>query len=321
MDEHVKDPTTIDEQIRILSERGMHVDIDLAQQWLRSVSYYRLSGYWYPYREQLQSAPRTPARADTFVPGSTFSEVADLYEFDRKLRTLVHDGIERIEIALRTRVGEWIVTHGPLAHQEKNLFRPDFDHKTWLKTARRRIQRAEGNNAAIRHYTDKYEGYPFWVLAETLDFADISKLYAGLPINAQHEISRSFGFIVEPTALKGKHRKKYYTRDPLARWCEQLTVVRNVCAHHGRLFNRNLLPVSTVAFRTIDRLSPLPEGQSDKVFGALLVMGFMLHNISPGTSWARKLSNLVHDDYDQLTLRSVNEMGFSPDWASSFTHL
>ena len=78
MDEQVKDPTTIDEQIRILSERGMNVDIDLARQWLRSVSYYRLSGYWYPYREQLQSTPRRPARADTFVPGSTFSEVADL---------------------------------------------------------------------------------------------------------------------------------------------------------------------------------------------------------------------------------------------------
>ena len=320
MDEQVKDPTTIDEQIRILSERGMDVDIDLARQWLRSVSYYRLSGYWYPYREQLQSPPRTPARADTFVPGSTFSEVADLYEFDRKLRTLVHDGIERIEIALRTRVGEWIVTHGPLAHQEKNLFRPDFDHKTWLKTARRRIQRAEGNNAAIKHYADKYEGYPFWVLAETLDFADISKLYAGLPANAQHEISRSFGFIVEPMTLKGKHRKNYYRRDPLARWCEQLTVVRNVCAHHGRLFNRNLLPVSTIAFRTIDRLSPLPEGQSDKVFGALLVMGFMLHSISPGTSWATKLSNLVHEDYERLTLRSVTEMGFPPDWTISFTH-
>ena len=243
-----------------------------------------------------------------------------MYEFDRKLRTLVHDGIERIEIALRTRVGEWIVTHGPLAHQEKNLFRPDFDHKTWLKTARRRIQRAEGNNAAIRHYADKYEGYPFWVLAETLDFADISKLYAGLPANAQHEISRSFGFIVDPMALKGKHRKNYYTRDPLARWCEQLTVVRNVCAHHGRLFNRNLLPVSTVAFRTIDRLSLLPEGQSDKVFGSLLVMGFMLHNISPGTSWAAKLSDLVHDDYERLALRSVTEMGFPPDWAISFTH-
>jgi len=244
-----------------------------------------------------------------------------LYEFDRKLRTLVHDGIKRIEIALRTRVGEWIVTHGPLAYQDKNLFRADFDHNTWLKTARRRIQRAEGNNAAIRHYADKYEGYPFWVLAETLDFADISKLYAGLPVNAQHEISRSFGFAVEPMALRGKHRKNYYTRDPLARWCEQLTVVRNVCAHHGRLFNRNLLPASTVAFRTIDSLKSLPEGQSNKVFGALLVMGFMLHNISPGTSWATKLSDLVHDDYERLVQRSVTEMGFPPDWAGSFIHL
>ena len=62
MDEQVKDPTTIDEQIHILSERGMQVDADLARQWLRSVSYYRLSGYWYPYREQLESAPRMPVR-------------------------------------------------------------------------------------------------------------------------------------------------------------------------------------------------------------------------------------------------------------------
>ena len=85
MDEQVKDPTTIDEQIHILSERGMQVDADLARQWLRSVSYYRLSGYWYPYREQLESAPRMPVRADTFELGSTFTEVPGLYEFDRKL--------------------------------------------------------------------------------------------------------------------------------------------------------------------------------------------------------------------------------------------
>lgn len=247
--------------------------------------------------------------------------MAGLYEFDRKLRTLVHDGIERIEIALRTRVGEWIVARGPLAYEAKDLFRPDFDHKSWLTTARRRLKRAEGNNAAIRHYSEKYEGYPFWVLAETLDFADISKLYAGLPINAQHEISHSFGFVIDPLRLKGKHRKNYYSRDPLARWCEQLTVVRNVCAHHGRLFNRNLLPASTVAFRAIDGLESLPEGQSDKLFGALLVMAFMLNSISPGTSWTAKVSGLVQDEYAQLNLRSVTEMGFPHEWAGSFSQL
>ena len=315
MDEQVKDSTTIDEQIHILSERGMQVDADLARQWLRSVSYYRLSGYWYPYREQLESAPRMPVRADTFVQGSTFTEVAGLYEFDRKLRTLVHDGIERIEIALRTRVGEWIVARGPLAYEAKDLFRPDFDHKSWLTTARRRLKRAEGNNAAIRHYSEKYEGYPFWVLAETLDFADISKLYAGLPINAQHEISHSFGFVIDPLRLKGKHRKNYYSRDPLARWCEQLTVVRNVCAHHGRLFNRNLLPASTVAFRAIDGLESLPEGQSDKLFGALLVMAFMLNSISPGTSWTAKVSGLsprwVFLMTGQVALASCESSGIS----------
>ena len=242
------------------------------------------------------SPPQDAGSRRHVCTGLNLTEVAGLYEFDRKLRTLVHDGIERIEIALRTRVGEWIVARGPLAYEAKDLFRPDFDHKSWLTTARRRLKRAEGNNAAIRHYSEKYEGYPFWVLAETLDFADISKLYAGLPINAQHEISRSFGFVIDPLRLKGKHRKNYYSRDPLARWCEQLTVVRNVCAHHGRLFNRNLLPASTVAFRTIDGLESLPEGQSDKLFGALLVMAFMLNSISPGTSWTAIVSGLVRSE-------------------------
>ena len=97
--------------------------------------------------------------------------------------------------------------------------------------------------------------------------------------------------------------------------------MRNVCAHHGRLFNRNLLPASTVAFRTIDGLESLPEGQSDKLFGALLVMAFMLNSISPGTSWTAKVSGLVQDEYAQLHLRSVTEMGFPHEWAGSFSRL
>ena len=73
MDEQVKDPTTIDEQIHILSERGMQVDADLARQWLRSVSYYRLSGYWYPYREQRSSPVEWCNRFVSFGVGYALS--------------------------------------------------------------------------------------------------------------------------------------------------------------------------------------------------------------------------------------------------------
>lgn len=141
MGAQVKNATTLNEQITLLRYRGMAVDDRLARQWLSNISYYRLSGYSYPYRViQPTDDPKKPVREDRFVQGTSFEEVAQLYEFDRKLRTLIHDAIERIEIALRTRIGEWIVSHGPLAYQDSDLFHPDFDHVAWLDRAMGRVE-------------------------------------------------------------------------------------------------------------------------------------------------------------------------------------
>lgn len=314
----IKPSTTLEQQLDILSERGMRLDESLARQWLTNVSYYRLSGYWYTYRVLPEDAnPKKPVRLDQFVDGTSFTEVAGLYEFDRKLRTLVHDGIERIEVALRTCIGEWIVKRGALAYCEPSLFREGFDHVAWLARVYGRIVRAKSSNAAILHYANEYGHYPFWVVAEVLDFSDVSLLFDGLPANAQHSISTSFGFDVNADQLNSKQKKSYYDKDPLVRWCEQLTVVRNVCAHHARLFNRHLTPVSTNAFRTIPALSSLPDGQSDKLYGALLIMAFMLRTISPGTTWPSKLTDLIHTDFENLSLRSIAEMGFPDNWKTA----
>ena len=127
----LKTPTTASQQILILQERGMAVDESQAKQWLASVSYYRLSGYWYPYRVLPPSADtKKPRRLDEFEPGTNFSEIARLYEFDRKLRTIIHDGMERIEVALRARIGELLVAKGnSLSYQDSSLFRAEFDHE------------------------------------------------------------------------------------------------------------------------------------------------------------------------------------------------
>lgn len=87
----------------------MTVDENLAHQWLSSASYYRLSAYWYPAR-------RTNERVDAFIEGTTFVDAVALYEADRKLRTLIHDGMEPIEITMRTRVGELLCTVDPLSY-------------------------------------------------------------------------------------------------------------------------------------------------------------------------------------------------------------
>ena len=129
MGAQVKSATTIDEQLKLMAERGMQVEDKLARQWLSNISYYRLSGYSYPYRVILPTDnPKKPKRDDRFIEGTSFSDVARLYEFDRKLRTLIYDGIERIEVALRARIGEWVVSHGPLAYTKPELCRSEFDH-------------------------------------------------------------------------------------------------------------------------------------------------------------------------------------------------
>ncbi len=90
----LKPAMPVAQQIALLRERGMAIDEGLARQWFANVSYYRLSAYWHPARRLNGRGERS----DTFIDGTTFSDVAALYEADRKLRTFMHDGMERIEI-------------------------------------------------------------------------------------------------------------------------------------------------------------------------------------------------------------------------------
>ena len=110
--------------------------------------------------------------------------------------------------------------------------------------------------------------------------------------------------------LRGKVLKAH----PLARWMEQLTVVRNACAHHSRVWNRPFTPVSTAGLRTIEELHSLPEGQSERLYGAFAVMAHMLQSTSPGSTWAGKVGLLIENSFSPLLGRSVAEMGFPIDW-------
>lgn len=309
----VKPFTTIDEQIDILASRGLALDRVTAGQWLRSIGYYRLSGYWYPYREI--GDPHRRDRLDHFTPDANFDDVVRLYEFDRKLRTLIHDGIERVEVSLRSHVSYLIGSNGPLNYRDPTMFRPDFDHPTWLATARTRVDRARRHSKSTRHHEAKYGGeLPIWVLIEVLDFADVSKLYDGLPARKQWMIAERHGVTIDDSALSANQRKKARKVHPLARWFEHLTVLRNACAHHTRVWNRSFTPVSTAGLRTIDDLRSLPEGQSERLYGALTVMGHLMQGISPGTTWAGKLRSLIESSFIALPGREVAEMGFPERW-------
>lgn len=310
--------STIDEQIDILHSRGLQLDPAEARQWLRVIGYYRLSAYWYPYRVM---EPGQKKRSDSYVEGVTFTDIVELYEFDRKLRTHIFDAIERVEVALRAAIADYL---GPIAHDsymDPENFRPGdpdkkrnlFNHAEWLTRVESRVERARGSELeSVEHWFKRHpdEDLPIWILVDILDFTDISKAYMGLPTRAQWIIAEKLGIRIDLDKLTERQREKARKVHPLAGWLHQMTVIRNTCAHHGRLWNQDFIPASPVALRTIDGLQNLPENYSTNLFGALTVMTYLLETISPGSTWREKVNSLVRHYLERLPHRSPQEMGF-----------
>lgn len=309
----VKPGTSVEDQIALLRSRGMDIPDDLGGQWLNVVSYYRLSGYWFPQR-QISADGRT--RVDQFKPGTAFSTVVALYEADRKLRTLIHDGMERIEIAFRTHLVSAIAMPSPLGYRDRETYRSSFDLDSWLSTAERRVARSKRRSEPIKHYDERYAGqYPLWVLSEVLDFSDISKLFDGLPYARQRRIAESLGIEFDLDSLSRSQRSRVQRRHPMAAWLEQLTVLRNACAHHARVWNKSYVPAPTAALRMIDGLQALPVGQSERVYGSLVVMSKLLESISPCSSWPTRVHELIRDHFLANPMVTQESMGLPDDWS------
>ncbi|WIM72120.1 Abi family protein [Corynebacterium suedekumii] len=111
---YAKPYLTVPEQLDLLRVRGCDIgDQASAEELLTRVGYYRLSGYWYPFRQSSQVNGETVV-LDNFISGTTLSAISELYEFDRRLRLLVLDAIERVEVAMRFQVGHTLGSRGAL---------------------------------------------------------------------------------------------------------------------------------------------------------------------------------------------------------------
>jgi abortive infection bacteriophage resistance protein len=312
MPQPIKPWLSIEDQIDRLKRRGMHIpDEEVADQWLSAVGYYRLSGYWYPFREP--DSTGKARRLSTFVAGTTFTEVVGLYEFDRHLKTLIQSGVERVEVALRSQVGHKLGAIDPLSYTDPAHFRPTFNHGGWRGTAQGRVERARGRDEFVDHHYAVYGGpLPIWVLTDVLDFSDLSKLYAGLKSSDQRAIAEWFGVSLPPSATRS-HRRRWRDDPPLANWLEHLTVVRNICAHHGRLWNRLLTPVGTsprVRHLSVFDSLPIDQMQVERVYGTICLIAYLLDAASPAHSWRAKIDDLVDTWFAKFALRRTSEMGY-----------
>lgn len=228
-----KSHLSIPQQIDLLRSRGMHIaDFEYATKALASFGYYRLSGYWHPYITN-------SGANEYFGPGISFEEVIALYEFDRRLRFVVFDAIERLEVALRFEIAHAVGVAGAFSHRIGDIFTPEFsrqgpDGKSKLDMLLGKMDRESNRSSETftKHHFEKYgRPLPIWKVVEVINFSQLCELYSGLRQKDRDVLAFRFGI---------RTRSGNGDSGTLANWMANLNHVRNICAHHSRLWNRNI---------------------------------------------------------------------------------
>lgn len=317
-----KPALSVADQVARLQQRGLQcADEARVQHYLTHIGYYRLSAYWLPFE---QPATDGQPRDHQFQPGTNFEQVLSLYIFDRQLRLLVMEAIERIETAIRTHWAHALaMRHGPHAHLDASLFKSPWQHASDIARMAGDLQ--DSSETFIAHYRRQYsEPYlpPIWAVVETLTLGALSRWFkATKSTEAKREVAKSLGM---PTI------------EVLEQVLHALTPVRNVCAHHGRLWNRRFtlqLPhikrlkdqmvterIATTKKQTAScgqcgrsveqEQASVQDQPARQLYNYLLVMAHLMHRINPGSSWQMRLRQHIQSTHPD----QQKAMGFPPGW-------
>lgn len=287
-----KPALTFRQQLELLETRGMKIgDHAAAESFLADTNYYRVSAYCIPFQ----------GKRDEFHLGATFENVRALYDFDRKLRACVIQGLERFEIAFKTSVANHLADrYGAFAHTVAANFAPRLGHLEWHSKLIEEIERSQ--ETFIEHYKAKYEGFPLlpiWMAVEVMSFGGLSKLYRGMKPEDQLVISRRFN--LAPPVLTS--------------WVHTLVVIRNLCAHHSRLWNR-VLGVAPVIPRNDPNWHPPSFRESKRTAAALFAMNHLLKKLQLGSviapAWRKSIVDLCNAGVPVRDFES--QMGFPIGW-------
>ena len=285
-----KPAKTYPEQLEILKSRGLLVpDESRVLHCLAHHNYYRLSAYRFPFT--------VSGNSDQFLPGTTFSDLWDLYHFDRSLRQLVSEAVKRVEISVRAR---WAYVlghaHGPQAYEHAPVFRNPQRHTNALARLDEELKRSD--EVFVSHYRTKYQmpRPPIWAVSEVMSFGLLSRFYENIKRDRDRkQVASTYGL----------------SADNLKSVLEHCVYVRNLCAHHARLWNRKFtvtvqLPQSSPA-AVIPNLHP---GEDRRLYNTLVLLVHLVGVIEPATHWPLRLTQHL------LTLNSglLPHMGFPVDW-------
>jgi len=299
-----KPSLSFEQQADLLISRGLQADRQELIAKLRAVNYYRLSGYWYPFRHPGNEA---------FKPNTTLNKIWRRYVFDRHLRLLAMDAIERVEIAVKTSI---IYHHshayGPFGYTA-SVYLPKLDSERYSSFMVKITEAtSRSKEAFVEHfkktYGDTHSLLPLWMAAEIMTFGMMLTMFRGLESKLQQAIAREYG-IADKVLLS---------------WLVAINTIRNVCAHHGRLRDRVLdyTPMIPRANKHPQWHDPVNIPQ-DRIFGIFTILKYMMNIIAPQSRWSTRFKSLL-EEYSEIPIASMgmaDNWKQCPIWNNSESHL
>lgn len=276
--------------VALLKERGLEIDnLQRAEHYIRNIGYYRLSAYMYPLL-------RIPKGEHLFKPKSKFQDALNLYRFDKKLRLLLFNEIEKVEIALRSALANivaeetdnifWMTDASMFANTEKfNRTMALIDKE--LKNSKEEF---------IVHFKEKYSNPypPAWILVEILPLGVVTRIYENLADNAlRKKVAARFSLPV-PVFIS---------------WITVITLTRNTCCHHARVWNKEN-PITPMIAKKPSRPWVSASISPNRTFFDICIIKWFIDLVSPGNDMKRHLQRLLVD----FPMIDTKAMGFPADW-------
>lgn len=313
---------TYEQQADLLISRGLEnasIKPQLIQR-LQAVGYYRFSGYFYPFRRTAVINGKQ-IKLDLFRTGARLKTVWRYYLFDRRLRFLIMDAIERVEIAFRVCLAyEWAKAAGISNPQSlKGSFAKKYRNRPQaerLKLFQTNYDRSLEDFAFHFREDEKVaqvEDLPVWVFVQFSTFGNLHNLYKdGLPLKLRQTIAQLFGFLDEAF---------------FSSLIALLVAARNICAHHGRLWNRKWkYDAQPQIHPQRSRLADIAKGSADPCWNSMLNGNFskeetaflltalhvLLKYAANTSQWDERLMQLLQESPPGAGIEV--EMGFPRNW-------
>jgi abortive infection bacteriophage resistance protein len=292
-----KIPFTAGQHIELLRSRGLHVPNEgRAIKYLNNIGYFRLTGYM--YHLQINDG------SHKFLDNITFNDIVLYYQFDKKLRALVLEYLERIEVALRARLtNSFSIKYGFYWFTQYDL----YDDKTVYSSINEEIKERfdDPQERFLKSFKFKYSSErlpPSNMAMEILTLGKLSRLYKGLSNKDEKTtVASEFGL---PSTL-------------LSSWLIYLTNVRNICAHHSRLWNRKITADRPIipTRKKYKFNGRLPNDFNTTIYGVVSMIDKLLSKINAGNTFIDQVANLIKD-YPTI---NTSLMGFPNDWKINAT--